>query len=195
MRNDSNTYADTSWGQLIELGQSLQKPEYDKAIAEFGNFTGTGAGSSGMPVISIICEEPEYNFLYTANLPGGFEVTCKRRWGSILRFYCSGEDQSLILYDTRGDNSGLGDEVKTGSAIGLYVEGYSQCKINGDANNLMEVKPFEQTISNIIIVPMGPSAGPRNGPRSELRGNAKNVIPIYFTHLFMVVKIEHRQSG
>jgi len=56
LRNDSNGYADTSWAEIIDAGQALQKPQYDISLEEFGRFTNIGAGSSGMPVISIICE-------------------------------------------------------------------------------------------------------------------------------------------
>lgn len=93
-----------------------------------------------MPLIRILCVEPEYFFHNTLRLPGRFEVVCPARWGSILRFYGDG-DRVLI------DDIAYG--VATMAPVGIYVEPTTTVKTSsGD----MIVRPFEQGIENLILV-------------------------------------------
>jgi len=143
---DGDGYVDNEWEDIISQGQALQKPYWMKAEnywgAKYPSPSGPGwHGSAAMPVIKILCVEPEYWFRNTARLPGRFQVSCPTRWGTLLRFHGDGDRvlRDSIDYGTRTDG-----------AIAIYVE--PQTNVDG-----MIVRPFEQTIDNIVIQALGGS--------------------------------------
>ena len=141
LQKDADGYSDDSWEEIIKLGQDLQYPYWLSAEETYGKKYGLGEGWSGsaaMPVIQILCEEPEYNFKGSIRLPGRFSVTSTRRWASILRFHGGGK---VLMDDT-----GYGHVPR--SPVNLYVEGKTSAQT---AHGPMVVKPFEQTIRNIIL--------------------------------------------
>jgi len=143
LENDAEGYADGSWADIIAVGQSLQKPYYDKSEDYWSSTQGDSPsgegwyGSTEMPVISIICEEPVYRFRNTARIPGRFRVTSPAHRGSVLRMLGDGEK---ILRD----NTPYG--TQTDAPIGLYVEPSTI------TNNGMHARNFEQTVENVSVV-------------------------------------------
>lgn len=142
-------YVDEEWEEIIEKGQLLQvkvwieKEKYwtERLGPAPANQTGW-YGTSTMPTIQIICSEGEYFFRNTARLPGRFQLTCFARWGSMLRFYGTGDK---VVKDD------IAYGVATNANVGIYVEPKT---IVETAEGTMIVKPFEQRIEKVIIVAM-----------------------------------------
>lgn len=149
LKKDADGFADDSWEEIIQKGQAIQynfwKAAEDRLRPLYPNFPEGWHGTAAMPIIKILCEEGEYFFKNTARLPGRFQVSSTRRWASILRMQQDDHDGTKILFDNEIYRSSL-----TGAAIGLYIEPWTKV-VDGD--NEMVVKPFEQTVDNIIIVP------------------------------------------
>jgi len=141
LEKDSQGFADESWEKIIKEGQRIQFEYWKKAEEKWGKiykmFPGWH-GSAMSPVIKILAEEPEYYFKSTARLPGRFQLSSTRRWASILRFYATGD--KVLKDDIRY-------ATQTNAPIGLYVEGKTRV---GE----MLIKPFEQTIDNVILCSM-----------------------------------------
>jgi hypothetical protein len=143
LKNDADGFADTSWENIIANGQDLQRPYYVKSEAHWQAIQGDSPsgegwyGSTEMPVISIVCEEPVYKFRNTARIPGRFRVTSPAHRGSVLRMLGNG---SKILHDDTPYGT------QTDAPIGLYVEPSTI------APNGMHVRNFEQTIENVSVV-------------------------------------------
>ena len=146
LEKDAEGFSDTSWENIIREGQKIQYEYWKKAEEvwnkKFKMYEGWH-GSAMSPVIKIICEEPEYLFKNTVRLPGRFCLSSNRRWSSILRFYTIG-DKVLI------DDTGYGH--KWNAPVCIYVEGKTYTKMPDGGTMVM--KPFEQTIEEVIIVPM-----------------------------------------
>ena len=143
---DDEGFSDSSWEEIIKKGQEIQY-EYWKKAEETWNkqvkmYEGWH-GSAMSPVIKIICEEPEYLFKNTVRLPGRFCLSSNRRWSSVLRFYTIGDK---VLKD----DTGYG--YKWDSPVCIYVEGKTYVKMSDGGTMVM--KPFEQTIEEVIICPM-----------------------------------------
>ena len=143
---DEEGFSDSSWEEIIKKGQQIQY-EYWKEAEETWNkqfkmYEGWH-GSAMSPVIKIICEEPEYLFKNTVRLPGRFCLSSNSRWSSILRFYTFGDK---VLKD----DTGYG--YKWDSPVCIYVEGKTHTKMPDGKTMIM--KPFEQTIEEVIICPM-----------------------------------------
>lgn len=143
---DAEGFSDSSWEDIIKKGQEIQY-EYWKNAEEnwnkqFKMYEGWH-GSAMSPVIKIICEEPEYLFKNTVRLPGRFCLSSNSRWSSILRFYTFGDK---VLKD----DTGYG--YKWNAPVCIYVEGKTYNKMSDGGTMIM--KPFEQTIEEVIIVPM-----------------------------------------
>lgn len=143
---DAEGFSDSSWEEIIKKGQEIQY-EYWKNAEEnwnkkFKMYEGWH-GSAMSPVIKIICEEPEYLFKNTVRLPGRFCLSSNSRWSSILRFYTFGDK---VLKD----DTGYG--YKWNAPVCIYVEGKTYTKMNDGGTMIM--KPFEQTIEEVIICPM-----------------------------------------
>lgn len=143
---DEEGFSDSSWEEIIKKGQQIQY-EYWKEAEETWNkqfkmYEGWH-GSAMSPVIKIICEEPEYLFKNTVRLPGRFCLSSNSRWSSILRFYTFGDK---VLKD----DTGYG--YKWDSPVCIYVEGKTHTKMPDGGTMIM--KPFEQTIEEVIICPM-----------------------------------------
>ena len=143
---DKEGFSDSSWEEIIKKGQQIQY-EYWKEAEETWNkqfkmYEGWH-GSAMSPVIKIICEEPEYLFKNTVRLPGRFCLSSNSRWSSILRFYTFGDK---VLKD----DTGYG--YKWDSPVCIYVEGKTHTKMPDGGTMIM--KPFEQTIEEVIICPM-----------------------------------------
>jgi len=144
LKADPEGYADNSWGEIIQAGQSLQEPYRDTSEHYWssknnGALSPWGAGGYGSfeaPKIIINCVEPVYKFRNTARLPGSFQVTSPGHMSSILRFEGTG-DRCLR------DNNGWWHQ--TNAPIGLYVE--PQTEVNG-----RQIHNFEQSISNLTLV-------------------------------------------
>lgn len=146
LEKDSEGFSDASWNNIIKKGQEIQY-EYWKKAEETWNkkvkmYEGWH-GSAMSPVIKIICEEPEYLFKNTVRLPGRFCLSSNSRWSSVLRFYTFGDK---VLKD----DTGYG--YKWGSPVCIYVEGKTHTKMSDGGTMIM--KPFEQTIEEVIICPM-----------------------------------------
>lgn len=143
LENDQDGYADDSWEDIIIRGQDIQEPYYERSEAYWqakqGNSpSGLGwYGSTEMPVISIICEEPVYRFRNTARVPGRFRVTTPAHRGSVLRMLGNGDE---VLTD----NTPYG--TQTDAPIGLYIEPTT------DLSSGMRVRNFEQTVENVSVV-------------------------------------------
>jgi len=142
LERNGEWFGDDSWEKIIKAGQEIQAKYWKEGEAYWrpkypGMFEGWH-GSAVSPVIKILCEEPEYFFKNTCRVPGRFQVSSTRRWSSILRFFGTGDK---VLRDT------IGWGHATYSPIGLYVE--SKTKV-GD----MLMKPFEQTIDEVILSDM-----------------------------------------
>jgi len=146
LEKDAQGFSDDSWNDIIKKGQEIQY-EYWKKAEETWNkqvkmYEGWH-GSAMSPVIKIICEEPEYLFKNTVRLPGRFCLSSNRRWSSVLRFYTFGDK---VLKD----DTGYG--YKWNSPVCIYVEGKTYVKMPDGGTMIM--KPFEQTIEEVIICPM-----------------------------------------
>ena len=143
---DNEGFSDDSWNDIIKKGQEIQYKYWKKAEETWGQkvkmYEGWH-GSAMSPVIKIICEEPEYLFKNTVRLPGRFCLSSNSRWTSILRFYTFGDK---VLKD----DTGYGH--KWDSPVCLYVEGKTYVKMS--VGGTMVMKPFEQTIEEVIICPM-----------------------------------------
>jgi len=146
LEKDAEGFSDKSWENIIREGQKIQYEYWKKAEEDwnkkFKMYEGWH-GSAMAPVIKIVCEEPEYIFKNTVRLPGRFCLSSNRRWSSILRFYTIG-DKVLI------DDTGYGH--KWNAPVCVYVEGKTYTKMPDGGTMVM--KPFEQTIEEVIIVPM-----------------------------------------
>lgn len=141
---DADGYVDAEWESIIAKGQALQSKFWVKAEDYWGSRyaspSGEGwHGSAAMPVIRIVCSEPEYWFKDTARLPGRFQISCPSRWGSLLRFYGDGE-HALV------DDINYG--VATEAPIGIYVEPSTRVQTD---NGEMIARPFEQGIERVIL--------------------------------------------
>ena len=144
MDDDGDNFADDEWEEIIAKGQAIQAEYWFKKEAfwrdKVSSPSGPGwLGTATMPIIRILCVEPEYFFHNTVRLPGRFEVLCPSRWGSILRFYGDGY-RALI------------DDVVYGFAtmapVGIYVEPETTVKTSsGD----IIIRPFEQAIRNLVL--------------------------------------------
>lgn len=146
LEKDSEGFSDTSWNEIVKKGQQIQY-EYWKKAEETWNkkvrmYEGWH-GSAMSPVIKIICEEPEYLFKNTVRLPGRFCLSSNARWSSVLRFYTFGDK---VLKD----DTGYG--YKWDAPVCIYVEGKTYVKMPDGGTMVM--KPFEQTIEEVIICPM-----------------------------------------
>lgn len=146
LENGQHGYADESWANIVREGQRIQSEFWAEAEGYWSGLfpspSGKGwHGTSSMPVIQIVCQEPEYWFRHTVRLPGRFQVTCPSRWGSILRFRLTSGDHGNIKDTT---NYGFATEAP----IGIYVEPSTMV---GD----MTVRPFEQGIENVVIQGLG----------------------------------------
>ena len=146
LEKDSEGFSDASWENIIKKGQEIQYEYWKKAEEtwnkQFKMYEGWH-GSAMSPVIKIICEEPEYLFKNTVRLPGRFCLSSNSRWSSILRFYTFGDK---VLKD----DTGYG--YKWDSPVCIYVEGKTHTKMPDGGTMIM--KPFEQTIEEVIICPM-----------------------------------------
>ena len=146
LEKDNDGFSDTSWEEIIKKGQEIQYEYWKKAEEvwnkKFKMYEGWH-GSAMSPVIKIICEEPEYLFKNTVRLPGRFCLSSRSRWSSVLRFYTIGDK---ILKD----DTGYG--YKWNAPVCIYVEGKTYTKM--DDGGTMVMKPFEQTIEEVIICPM-----------------------------------------
>ena len=146
LEKDTDGFSDTSWEKIIKEGQKLQYEYWKKAEEVWGKqfrMSEGWHGSAMSPVIRIICEEPEYLFKNTVRLPGRFCLSSNSRWSSVLRFYTIGDK---VLKD----DTGYG--YKWNSPVCIYVEGKTYNKM--DDGGTMVMKPFEQTIEEVIICPM-----------------------------------------
>jgi len=146
LEKDAEGFSDASWEKIIKEGQKIQY-EYWKKAEEVWNkkvrmYEGWH-GSAMSPIIKIICEEPEYLFKNTVRLPGRFCLSSNRRWSSVLRFYTFGDK---VLKD----DTGYG--YKWDAPVCIYVEGKTYTKMPDGGTMVM--KPFEQTIEEVIICPM-----------------------------------------
>jgi hypothetical protein len=144
LQKDEDGFADDSWEDIIRQGQAEQLRYWKHGEAYWGarfpSPSGPGwLGTSSMPVITILCVEPEYMFHDTVRVPGRFQVAATARWGSTLRLYCDGDN---VLVDD------IAYGVATKQPIGIYVEPSTQV---GE----MISRPFEQGIENLILVAMG----------------------------------------
>ena len=143
---DEKGFSDTSWDQIVKQGQEIQYEYWKKAEKTWGKLYRMSEGWHGSamsPVIKIICEEPEYLFRNTVRLPGRFCLSSNSRWSSVLRFYTFGDK---VLKD----DTGYG--YKWNSPVCIYVEGKTYVKMPDGGTMVM--KPFEQTIEEVIICPM-----------------------------------------
>lgn len=140
---DEDGFSDDSWEEIIRKGQELQYAYWKAAEIKYNKiwklFPGWH-GSAMSPVIKIVCEEPEYHFKDTKRLPGRFCLSSPSRWSSVLRFYGNGDK---VLKDT------IAYGTATNAPIGLYVEGKTKVQTS---KGEMLMKPFEQTIEDVIIV-------------------------------------------
>jgi hypothetical protein len=146
LEKDEKGFSDSSWEQIIEQGQKIQYEYWKKAEETWGKIYKMYEGWHGSamsPVIKIICEEPEYLFRNTVRLPGRFCLSSNSRWSSVLRFYTFGDK---VLKD----DTGYG--YKWNSPVCIYVEGKTYVKMPDGGTMVM--KPFEQTIEEVIICPM-----------------------------------------
>lgn len=133
-------YVDDEWEAVIAKGQEIQAEFWRKAENYWGSRypspSGPGwHGSAAMPIIKILCVEPEYWFKNTARLPGRFQIDCPTRWGTLMRFFGNG-DKVLV------DDINYG--TKTDAPVAIYVEPQTQAAG-------MTVRPFEQGIRNVVI--------------------------------------------
>lgn len=140
---NGDNYLDEEWEEIIQKGQRLQYPYWKRAEdywgARYPSPSGPGwHGSAVMPVIQIVCEEPEYWFRGTVRLPGRFQVTSPSRWGSLLRFHATG--QTIV------DNKNYGTQLD--APVGIYVESETEVDIGGE---VFIPRPFEQAIEHVII--------------------------------------------
>ena len=143
---DAEGFSDSSWEDIIQAGQKIQYEYWKKAEETWSKLYKMSEGWHGSamsPVIKIICEEPEYLFKNTVRLPGRFCLSSNSRWSSVLRFYTFGDK---VLKD----DTGYG--YKWNSPVCIYVEGKTYTKMPDGGTMVM--KPFEQTIEEVIIVPM-----------------------------------------
>ena len=146
LEKDSIGFSDTSWENIIKEGERIQYEYWKKAEKAWSKrfkMSEGWQGSAMSPVIKIICEEPEYIFKGTVRLPGRFCLSSKSRWSSILRFYTFGRK---VLKD----DTGYG--YKWDAPVCIYVEGKTYNKMPDGGTMIM--KPFEQTIEEVIICPM-----------------------------------------
>ncbi len=143
---DDKGFSDSSWDEIVKKGQEIQYEYWKKAEENWGKLHRMSEGWHGSamsPVIKIICEEPEYLFKNTVRLPGRFCLSSNSRWSSVLRFYTFGDK---VLKD----DTGYG--YKWNSPVCIYVEGKTYVKMPDGGTMIM--KPFEQTIEEVIICPM-----------------------------------------
>ena len=143
---DDKGFSDSSWDEIVKKGQEIQYEYWKKAEENWGKLHRMSEGWHGSamsPVIKIICEEPEYLFKNTVRLPGRFCLSSNSRWSSVLRFYTFGDK---VLKD----DTGYG--YKWNSPVCIYVEGKTYIKMADGGTMIM--KPFEQTIEEVIICPM-----------------------------------------
>ena len=143
---DNEGFSDSSWDEIIKKGQEIQYEYWKKAEENWGKIFKMSEGWQGSamsPVIKIICEEPEYLFKNTVRLPGRFCLSSNSRWSSVLRFYTFGDK---VLKD----DTGYG--YKWNSPVCIYVEGKTYVKMPDGGTMVM--KPFEQTIEEVILCPM-----------------------------------------
>ena len=143
---DDKGFSDSSWDEIVKKGQEIQYEYWKKAEENWGKLHRMSEGWHGSamsPVIKIVCEEPEYLFKNTVRLPGRFCLSSNSRWSSVLRFYTFGDK---VLKD----DTGYG--YKWNSPVCIYVEGKTYVKMADGGTMIM--KPFEQTIEEVIICPM-----------------------------------------
>ena len=143
---DNEGFSDSSWDEIVKKGQEIQYEYWKKAEENWGKIFKMSEGWQGSamsPVIKIICEEPEYLFKNTVRLPGRFCLSSNSRWSSVLRFYTFGDK---VLKD----DTGYG--YKWNSPVCIYVEGKTYVKMPDGGTMVM--KPFEQTIEEVILCPM-----------------------------------------
>jgi len=143
---DDKGFSDSSWDEIVKKGQEIQYEYWKKAEENWGKLHRMSEGWHGSamsPVIKIICEEPEYLFKNTVRLPGRFCLSSNSRWSSVLRFYTFGDK---VLKD----DTGYG--YKWNSPVCIYVEGKTYVKMPDGGTMIM--KPFEQTLEEVIICPM-----------------------------------------
>lgn len=146
LEKDADGSSDESWEKIIKEGQKIQYEYWKKAEKNWNSRVKMPEGWHGSamsPVIKIMCEEPEYIFKNTVRLPGRFCLSSSRRWSSVLRFYTFGDK---VLKD----DTGYG--YKWDSPVCIYVEGKTYVKMPDGGEMVM--KPFEQTIEEVIICPM-----------------------------------------
>ncbi len=146
LEKDSDGSSDKSWEKIIKEGQRIQYEYWKKSEQIWNNQVKMPEGWHGSamsPVIKIMCEEPEYIFKNTVRLPGRFCLSSSRRWSSVLRFYTFGD--KVIKDDVNYGH-------KFNSPVCIYVEGKTYIKMPDGGEMVM--KPFEQTIEEVIICPM-----------------------------------------
>lgn len=140
---------DASWDNIIAQGQAVQEKFYHEAEAFWQMKQGDSPsgygwyGTQAMPVITIVCTAPEYNFRSTKRLPGRFRLWCPARNSSILRFHCN---QGPTLHDNWTNDRGIPYGFKTDAPIGIYVEPTVTVK------DRFVTRPFDQSIENVMIV-------------------------------------------
>ena len=150
-RNKGNRYEfvldherpNESWNEIVKKGQEIQQPFWEKGEERWNRELGPSPkgvgwyGTVSMPIITILCTEPEYIFHETKRLPGRFQLRSASRWGPALRF------------DGTGDNVMI-DSTRYGHCyhepIGIYVEPSTKLPSG------MIVRPFEQGIKDCVIV-------------------------------------------
>ena len=146
LEKDADGSSDESWEKIIKEGQRIQYEYWNKSEKTWNSRVKMPEGWHGSamsPVIKIMCEEPEYIFKNTVRLPGRFCLSSSRRWSSVLRFYTFGDK---VLKD----DTGYG--YKWDSPVCIYVEGKTYVDMPDGGEMVM--KPFEQTIEEVIICPM-----------------------------------------
>ena len=140
---------DNSWDSIIKKGQEIQEEVYHSGERYWQGLQGDSPSGRGwygtvsMPVITIVCTEPEYRFHSTKRLPGRFRLWSPARWGSTLRFY---GDVGPTIHDNWTNEAGTPYGFKTDAPIGIYVEPTT------DVSDTFRVRPFEQSIENCLIV-------------------------------------------
>ena len=140
---------DQSWDEIIKKGQTIQKEYYfvgEKKWTARGQESPHGYGWFGtqsMPIITIACTAPEYEFMSTKRLPGRFRLWCPARNGSVLRFLSK---IGPTIRDNWTNEAGIPYGFKTDAPIGIYVEP----SVVVDEGFI--TRPFDQTIENVMIV-------------------------------------------
>ena len=140
---------DNSWDSIIRKGQAVQREFYiegEERWTKAGQPSPHGYGWFGtqsMPIVTIVCTEPEYVFHSTKRLPGRFRLWCPSRNSAVLRFL---SDRGPTLHDNWTNENGIPYGFITNAPIGIYVEPSVL------VDDKFTTRPFDQTIENCMIV-------------------------------------------